>query len=348
MACSGHNAPLTDTGFRLVAKFGDTEEMTTFLRRTIEGKVGAGVVDKDKLKLVAGRCFRDYVPLESYEDLLHRLQQAHHRPKWMKGSKSFTKGAKVLVYERFRATVTKDASGGKCNIAYEDIPKGEPQERQVDLSEDRVIFRPDVGFLNSVPMDLTGALEQQTKRARAYIDIIKSKILPIVRYISDIFVWKKPGQTRLIAWGSFCFSVVLFIFSEWYKMCGSTEEKRSPIQKWLRKEITFVKCGSAANWKHYKESALVFDHIVGLFLDHGFMVIVLIACVFLMMTEARWVLPVKAVTKIIVRSCAGQCCPGRKAPKKWAFFRLDDDALRYSEGHSQREFARLVEKPTSA
>eukprot|EP00427_Karlodinium_veneficum_P030731 CAMPEP_0169191804 /NCGR_PEP_ID=MMETSP1016-20121227/5268_1 /TAXON_ID=342587 /ORGANISM="Karlodinium micrum, Strain CCMP2283" /LENGTH=356 /DNA_ID=CAMNT_0009268085 /DNA_START=88 /DNA_END=1155 /DNA_ORIENTATION=+ len=322
MACSGHNAPLTDEGFRLVAALRSTEQMAIFLMRTIEGKTGCDITDKEKLKLVASRCFRDGVPLDNFEELVHRMQHLAHKPKWMKGGKTFTPGALVLVYERYCATITQGASQSSSTI-YVDYDEGRERPEgitrlknvPVDLSTDRVIFRKDVGFANNIPMNVSQGLEVQSRKAKAYIDILQTKVLPSVQAIGEVFSWKKPWVTRSIAWGCFFASIVLFMFSEWYKLCGDTGEKPSQIQKWLRKTFTFIKCGEHKSWVLYEETAFVFHRTVALFLDHGFMMFFLIAGIFLMLTEAAWLSPVKAVITILGRSCVGSCCPRKKAPK---------------------------------
>merc|ERR1712196_266993 len=94
MTQSGENAPLDEQGFRRVAAMRNPSTMLKFLKRTIEIRLNATTAQESgQLKLMSERCFRDGVPLLTYEELKRKLGQAD----WIKRGKQYQVGSLVMV-----------------------------------------------------------------------------------------------------------------------------------------------------------------------------------------------------------------------------------------------------------
>jgi len=332
MTCSGENAPLTEAGFKLVAKIGNVSTMMKFLRRTIEVRLSATIFQESgQLKLLSERCFRDGKPRISYEELKKMLRGAS----WIKKRKALTVGSLVMVKERYPATV-KALYTDFIEVRYDrnkhSLINRHGRERDVSDTVDweDVVARPDLAWTGRAASLVPDAIQEQVGTFRYKLDRFKHDGIPALMYISDIVTWKekKIRLARIITATCAFGSVLLFVFHEWYRMCGTSTISPSRLQLWLRDKLQ-IRCGEKpgrAQWDSYELGDYVLHELVAFVVDHGLSTLFLLFGSTILLWQAGWLVPIRAVLRILVRLVTWK----RDAPKMWAFFRtsvVDDEAV---------------------
>lgn len=260
----------------------------------------------------------------SYDQLKEELAKVP----WIKRSKEIAVGSLVMVKERKTATV-KAVRADKVQVLFDAPPRmksrpGPPnakdlsrsQELLQDVVADDVSVRPK---MYDIPSGLVpDAIQSQVARFRLKLDSLKDGLVPVLQDVSDVITWKhsKIRLARMITVGAFVASVLLFLFHEWYRLCGNTTMVMSRPQMWIKATLK-IRCGSRKTWAEYESWCYIFHLMLAFVIDHGGMTIVMVSGIFVLLTQAGWLVPFKALCRML----NGKLCKKRTAPKQWAFFR---------------------------
>lgn len=326
MTCSGENAEFTEEGFRHVAAMMEVDQMRTFLARTIEIKLGASLSkERGQLQLLAERCFVDGMARVTYEELLCQLRSAP----WLNFEKKIGAGSLVVVQGRWRATVQELASNGdEVIIIYDVVVRStKDQSREPQSQETQTVKLEDVKARTKLPPVYSGlvpdVVQRQAQKVRMWTDMIRIRLVPAIKRVTDIVTWKSRAVATTITVASCVGSVVLFLFHEWYRLCGETGIKRAEIQIWIREQLPTrgnstvpQLCGDPEGWDIWQHQFSYVSGFVVFIMDHGLSTVFLVGGCGCLLIEARWMLPIFAV----VRICKRRLRMKRMAPKSWAFF----------------------------
>lgn len=201
MTTSGLNAPLNNTGFKLVVRWRSIPQMEVFLYRVVLDRGGQLVSERELHEFVAKGLYKGASSL-ALEEVINVLGTMD----WVTFDSKETKvkpGSLVRIHERRRGTVEKiipsEAGTDRMRVVvhYDEIDR-EDQDHMETCYEDHLHVRT---VLPKIPkVLLPGKLKQNIRKIGWQLDYgKKSMVLPMLRFISDVLTWKTPLLTTVLA-----------------------------------------------------------------------------------------------------------------------------------------------------
>jgi len=324
MITNGSNAPLDDEGFMQVCAMKSTSEVQSFLQRVIRFKLFEAVPkvkDRSKLQILASRCFRQGKPLKGLT--FDRLREHLRKVDWIeKSAETIRKDSNVLVREKLRGKVIDvlpPDEGGSKRVLVELVSHEQnldlvPPEKKV-FNFDEVVVQT---VLPRIPIwSIPTQLAMIYFRAQAVSYDVRSKLIPIVFYLRDIAIWRswvKASIITLLLAATSAIGIWLAVHVDEYEDPSCETTKTTEHSSSAEKEKAALITGA---WSLVQELDNIFFLLVGL-------------CILL--PNAPWFRFFSSLGKILFSGC-----PRKQAPKKWKFYRPEDEQQTEQPTEAARE-----------
>ncbi|CAJ1448075.1 unnamed protein product, partial [Effrenium voratum] len=214
MTRGGHNAALTEEGFKQTAAWRDTEEIFRFINRLLREDMKAKLEDpRGKLRGFAAQAIRDGEPAVTLEEL--RLALAAAPFVQVEDGPHFNKGDLVWVEGRWPAKVTAVGPEDAVTVIYEKTLVENNGAEPIQVRARQVVLRAEA--VPKVPSWVGAGIAPIIAGIYPVIEDLRHVSLPAIHMLTQILTWaNKPVAlglmvTLLVVSGLFMWAAILHI-----------------------------------------------------------------------------------------------------------------------------------------
>jgi hypothetical protein len=293
MSVGGLNAPFSQDGFERVAAWKSTEAMERFIRRVVQEDLQGKVTEPRELRKWAARSFHYGEPRLSFKELREGLK----KEAWTGTTRGEVVPEALVLVDAVRRAVVKKVDPVKgVTVKYDEDGTTEVIEHE------RVSMR--ARLLPSLPAFLVrGNLETQIRMFEHKVGKLKKVLLRPIGFLQKVVTWEKPCTALCIVLllATISASEAMLQVGTWHDVGEENRHFAMDVANFIMYWVQF-----GVHWLFF---------IIG---------------VVILISQARWFLPIRSGIKVTKRLC----CMFRRAPRNWAFYRPADGPMPGSSGRS--------------